>query len=207
MALLHALEPAEVDADGEQHHIHHGEDGDAETPQQRVGGAGCLASEAGLVAELFDAVGDGGERGCLLVPDEVGDACAEGHVHLGYAGQAAGAALDEPSAGSAAEAADLEVGLVAAVVAERGALGEEIRVVEARYIAGFGAWREAISELVEAVPVGLSGEVRYGGAALTAEGPLAAEDGGTLGGQRAAVEAGAVSVCHVGSLRQRGRGS
>ena len=109
--------------------------------------------------------------------------------------------------GESVRIGDVEVGFAPAVVAEPAALGEEIGVVEAGDIAGFGAGREAVTELVEAVPVGLGGEVGDGGAALAAEGAVAAENGGSRRGQRAAVEAGAVSVCHVRSLRRRGRGS
>ena len=207
VACLHALEPAEVDADGEQHHIHHGEGCDAEPSEEGMGGAGGMTAEAGLVAELLDAVGDGGERGGLLVPDEVGDAGAEGDMDLCDARQSAGAALDEPGAGGAAEAADLEVCFAAPIVAEGGALCEELGVVEARDIAGLGAGREAVAELVEAVPVGLGCEVGDGCAALAAEGAVAADNGGSRSGQRAAVEAGAISVCHVRSPRRRGRGS
>ena len=132
MALLHALEPAEVDADGEQHHIHHGEGCDAEPSEEGMGGAGGLTAKAGLVAELLDAVGDGGERGDFLLQDEVGDACAEGDMDLCDARQSAGAALDEPGAGGTAEAADLHLPLINPSKQERGRRRQRTRVHQPR---------------------------------------------------------------------------
>ena len=177
---LDAEPGAGVETSREHHHLHHAESGNDEAQQVVVAAAVVAAlflvrrGEVRGVAEVGDGGEDGGERG--VAPADFSAACRQVDVGVGDAVRAFEGAADEPGAGGAVQAVDVEVDFVIFAVAIGvlgGDVGQVVGLPVAVVVGGIRSRCGAVAHgvvLVEVVRADDGGDGTAGGAAVSMAG-------------------------------------
>ena len=172
---LDAVPGTGVEAGGEHHHLHHAESGDDEAQQVVVAFAPLAVVgfvrgvQVGGVAEAGNGGEDGGERG--VAPADFGEAGAEVDACVVDAVRVLQGTADEPGAGGAVQAVDVEVDFLFVAVFI-GVLGSDFGDVVGLPVGGVvevgGARRRAVAHLVVLVEVVRADDLRDGFAGVAA---------------------------------------
>ena len=175
--VVDAVPGAGVEAGREHHHLHHAEAGDDEAQEVVVAFAPLFVVffvrgvQVRGVAEAGDGGEDGGERG--VAPADFSAAGAEVDAGVVDAVRVLQGVADEPGAGSAVQAVNVEVDFLVVAVfigVLRGDFGEVVGLPVRGIVGVFGARRRAVAHLVVLFEVMGADDVRDGLAGVAAVG-------------------------------------